>query len=105
MIDNEVKFSTFEPQGKRQNIDSLKHKINNYLIPELQSDSDLLELKIEEINKNKLRITQLEIELNGLHRDNDNLQNGCAKLGNSIKIKEKKLSDLKASLVDAILQE
>lgn len=92
----------FEATNK---IIAIRNKINNYLVPELEYDKKRLDSTIEKINKNKLRITQLEIELNGLKRENDNLQHECGKFGNSIKIKEKKLSDLKASLVDAILQE
>lgn len=84
---------------------AIRNKINNYLVPELESDKKRLDSTIEKINKNKLRITQLEIELNDLHCYNDNLQRDCERYGKSIKNKEKKLEELRSSLVDAILQE
>lgn len=84
---------------------AIRNKINNYLVPELERDKECQNLAIDSISNNNRKIIELEIELNGLKRENDNLQHECEKYGKSIKNKEKKLSDLKSSLVDAILQE
>lgn len=94
----------FTPQEKQSIVDSLKKKINEQLIPELEETKKSQEDKIKEIMANRVKIAELKGEILKLENRNDDLQNKCAHLGNFIRLQEKKIGEIKASLLDAILE-
>ena len=105
-MEGEIKMPgvPFTPQEKQSRVDSLRKKINEQLIPELEETKKSREDKIEEIMANRVKIAELNGELFKLENRNADLQNNCANLGNSIKLQEKKIGEVKASLLDAILE-